>query len=491
MLEIKNQIYSREQVRELDRIAIDDFNIPSFSLMQRAAESAFNEIRSVWPKANHIIVLAGTGNNGGDGYLVACLGLAAGLKVEVIQVGDHKTLQGDARIAHDNFLEENGCCTVFKNQPFQNCDVLVYALLGTGLSRQVEGDYEVAIKLANQHAAPTLSIDIPSGLDANNGVPLGVAIRAHTTVTFVGLKLGLFTAAGREYSGKIIFNHLQIPNEVYQSMSSICQSIQLRDLHEKLGARSAAAHKGDFGHVLVIGGNAGMAGSVMLAAEAAARVGSGLVSVATLPKHAKGATLSCREIMVHGVHTAKELSVLLRHATVVAIGPGLGHDAWAKELFSRVLDFKIPLVVDADALNLLANDTLHKASWVLTPHPGEAAQLLKSSSWAIQENRLRSVKTLQEQYGGVVVLKGSGSLVADEKSVSICSAGNPGMATGGMGDVLTGVIAGLIAQGLTHYDAARFGVQLHAQSADMAAKDGMRGMLASDLFVPLRTLVNS
>ncbi|MFK7814770.1 MAG: NAD(P)H-hydrate dehydratase [Gammaproteobacteria bacterium] len=491
MSEIKNQIYLRGQVRELDRTAIEDFNIPSFTLMHRAAESAFNELQTAWPEANHIIVLVGTGNNGGDGYLLAKLALAAGFKVEAIQVGDHANLQGDAKIAHGQFIEDGGCCVAFENKEIAKCDVIVDALLGTGLSREVKGKYKAAITLVNQHTAPKLSIDIPSGLDANNGIPLGDAIRADITQTFVGMKLGLLTAAGREYSGKIIFNHLQIPKEVYQTMSSTSHSIQLSDLQAVLSNRAAHAHKGDFGHVLVIGGNAGMAGSVMLAAEAAARTGSGLVSVATLPQHAAAALQTCREIMVHSVSSSKELSVLLRRATVVAVGPGLGQNAWAKEMFTRVLDFNIPMVIDADALNLLAGESLHKDTWVLTPHPGEAARLLKSSTEVVQKNRLQSVQALQDQYGGVSVLKGSGTLVAKEKDVSICTAGNPGMATGGMGDVLTGIIAGLIAQGLTIYDAARFGVQLHAQSADVAAKDGMRGMLASDLLVPLRKLINS
>lgn len=490
MLEIENQIYLREQVRELDRTAIEDFGISSFSLMYRAAESAFIALQTAWPSANHIIVLVGTGNNGGDGYVMASLAMAAGFKVKAIQVGDHASLQGDAQRAHSRFVEEGGCCVEFENKPFDPCDVVVDALLGTGLSRPVEGDYKTAITLANQHSAPKFSVDIPSGLDANKGVPLGVAIRAHSTSTFVGLKLGLFIAAGREYSGKIIFNHLQIPKEVYQTMSFTCQSIQLNNLHAVLGKRNAGAHKGDFGHVLVVGGNAGMAGSVMLAAEAAARTGSGLVSVATLPQHATAALQSCRELMVHGVSTAKQLSALMHQATVVAIGPGLGQDDWAKEMFSRVLDFNIPMVVDADALNLLAGESFNKPSWVLTPHPGEAARLLKSSTHDVQNDRLQSVQTLQEQYGGVSVLKGSGTLVADHNNVSLCTAGNPGMATGGMGDVLTGVIAGLMAQGLTPYDAARFGVQLHAQSADVAAKDGMRGLLASDLLKPLRKLIN-
>jgi NAD(P)H-hydrate epimerase len=488
--DIENQIYLSHQVRELDRIAIEEFNIPSFTLMQRAAKAAFSEIQHAWPKANHIIVLAGTGNNGGDGYVIASLALAANFKVEVIQVGDHTKLQGDAKKAHDLFVDKGGLCVSFDEKEFANCDVIVDALLGTGLTRSVKGEYATVIELANQHSAPILSVDIPSGLDANSGCPLGVAICAEATVTFVGMKLGLLTASGRKYSGKIIFNHLQIPKEVYQSMSVTCQSIQLSDLQSKLGKRNAVAHKGEFGHVLIIGGNAGMAGSVMLAAEAAARSGSGLVSVATLPQHATAALQSCREIMVHGLSSVIGLNPLLKQATVVAIGPGLGQDTWAKKMLSRIVEFDIPMVVDADALNLLAAEPMQKDTWVLTPHPGEAARLLKCSTQEVQKKRLQSVQALQKKYAGVVVLKGSGTLVADENRVAICTAGNPGMASGGMGDVLTGVIAGLIAQGLSIYDAACFGVQLHAQSADLAAEQGMRGMLASDLFTPLRKLVN-
>jgi len=215
-----------------------------------------------------------------------------------------------------------------------------------------------------------------------------------------------------------------------------------------------------------------------------------LVSVATIPQHATAALQSCREIMVHGVTEIASLNQLLENCTVVAIGPGLGKDDWAKKILARVLEFDLPMVVDADALNLLAAEPTSKNTWVLTPHPGEAARLLNCSSKEIQHDRLQSVTALQKQYAGVCVLKGSGSLIASADENSICTAGNPGMASGGMGDVLTGVIAGLLAQGLTTYDAARFGVQLHAQSADNAAQFGMRGMLASDLFLPLRKLLN-
>jgi len=333
MLEVEHQVYLSNQVRELDRIAIEEFNIPSFRLMQRAAEAAFNEIQVTWPNAAHIIVFVGTGNNGGDGYVIASIAMVSGYKVKVIQVGDHTQLQGDAKKAHDLYMEQGGMCEKYDGSEL-------------GIARVVKGDYASAIHNINQNAAPVLGVDVPSGLNGDNGQPLGVAVKADVTVTFVGKKLGLFTALGRAYSGKIIFNHLQIPIEVYQSMSSTCRSIKLSALYDVLGERNADAHKGDFGHVLVIGGNEGMAGAVMLAAEAAARAGSGLVSVATLPQHASIALQSCREVMVHGVESVRELNTLLDHASVIAIGPGLGKNAWAKELFSRILEFDLPLVVD-------------------------------------------------------------------------------------------------------------------------------------------------
>ncbi len=491
MQKIENQIYLAHQVRELDRIAIEEFNIPSFTLMQRAADAGFKEIQQAWPGVNRIVVFVGTGNNGGDGYVIASLALDANIKVELIQVGDHTKLQGDARKAHDLFIQKGGKSKAFEDVITFNCDLIIDALLGTGLTRDVKDDYAKAIASINQHSSPVLSVDIPSGLNADNGHTMGSAVFADTTVTFVGMKLGLLTAAGHEYSGKIVFNHLEIPNQVYQSMSVTCHSIQLNELQDVLGVRKADAHKGDFGHVLIIGGNKGMAGSVMLAAEAAARTGAGLVSVATVPIHASVALQSCREIMVHGVEGISELNALLENCSVVAIGPGLGRDAWSKKLFARVLEFDLPMVVDADALNLLASEPSKKSSWVITPHPGEAARLLKCETKDVQADRLKSVQELQKQYGGISVLKGSGTLIASEDESSICDAGNPGMASGGMGDVLTGIIAGLLAQGLNIYDAARFGVQLHAQSGDLAAQEGVRGMLASDLFVPLRKLLNS
>ncbi len=492
MSSIPEHIFLVEQVREMDRMTIGKCGIPGYTLMQRAGKAAFELARTTWPDAREAVVLAGPGNNGGDGYVIADLARSAGMQVRVIPSGDHSGLKGDAARARDEYLEHGGQCVDFDaQQALPACDLVIDALLGSGLTRAVEGEFAALIQAMNAHPAPILSVDVPSGLDADRGVALGVAVSAQATITFVGMKLGLVTGAGRRHAGCLFFDDLQIPDEVSRAIPACSHRLSLDGLPALLGMRAADAHKGDFGHVLLVGGNAGMAGSVTLAAQAAARAGSGLVSVATVPQHASQISAACPEVMARGVRNSKELDPLIRRATVLAIGPGLGQDSWARDLLSKALELDLPTVVDADALNLLALDPVHKESWVLTPHPGEAARLLQASTLEIQQHRLERVQALQKQYGGVCVLKGCGTLVAAQEQVSVCSAGNPGMASGGMGDVLTGIIAGLLAQGLELYDAARFGVQLHAQSADMAALDGERGLLASDLFSPLRSLVNA
>jgi NAD(P)H-hydrate epimerase len=259
-----------------------------------------------------------------------------------------------------------------------------------------------------------------------------------------------------------------------------------------LRPRAADAHKGDFGHVLVVGGAPGMPGAARLAAEAAARSGAGLVSVATHAAHAAVLNNGRPELMVRAVDAPAQLADLLARATVVAVGPGLGRGAWGRALFEQVLESGLPLVVDADALNCLAADPLKRDDWVLTPHPGEAARLLQSASAAVQADRFAAVTELQARYGGVAVLKGAGTLVAGGGvPLRLCALGNPGMASGGMGDVLTGVIAALRAQGLAPLEAACSGVCLHAGAADaLAATRGERGLLAGDLIPEIRRLLN-
>jgi hydroxyethylthiazole kinase-like uncharacterized protein yjeF len=270
------------------------------------------------------------------------------------------------------------------------------------------------------------------------------------------------------------------------------ETIKLEQFSHFLKPRPRAAHKGDAGHVLIVGGDEGHTGAPRMAAEAALRVGAGLVSIATHSKYAGMFNLMLPEIMCYEVKSAAALKKLFEKMTVIVIGPGMGQTQEAKQFLKCVMASELPLVVDADALNLLAKKPSQRANWILTPHPGEAGRLLQSSSAAVQHDRLAAVQQLQRKYGGVAVLKGSGTLVqAPGEQPVRCDAGNPGMATGGMGDVLSGVIGGIIAQGVPLADAAKLSVCLHAQAGDMAAENGgERGMIATDLMDYLRLLVN-
>ncbi len=305
------------------------------------------------------------------------------------------------------------------------------------------------------------------------------------------MKQGLITAEGPSHCGELSFSDLAVPADIYTAVPVSARRLDLGMLRSFLPLRERSTHKGQCGHVLVIGGDYGYAGAVRMASEAALRTGAGLVSAASRPEHALNMALARPELMTCALNTAEDLNGLLAKASVVVIGPGLGKSDWASSLLAKTLQTNLALIVDADALNLLAMEPACSNQWILTPHPGEAARLLGCSSAEVQADRFAAIRALQSRYGGICVLKGSGSLIIDtEQSISICSAGNPGMASGGMGDVLSGVIAGLKAQGLDLADAARVGVCLHAAAADKAAKSGERGMLAGDLMPELRALAN-
>ncbi len=268
------------------------------------------------------------------------------------------------------------------------------------------------------------------------------------------------------------------------------EELRIEQFAKYLKPRDRDAHKGHFGHVLVVGGDYGFSGAACLAAEGALRVGAGLVSVATRAEHATMLNLARPELMCHAVSTFLTLKPILQRATMLVVGPGLGRTNWAKDLLEGVLQAELPLILDADGLNLLAENPVKKSNWILTPHPGEAARLLKTSAEEIQRDRVAAVTRLQQHFGGWVILKGAGTLIAGPNEIAICHAGNPGMASGGMGDVLSGVLGGLAASGIPLADAAKLGALLHALAGDLAAKEGERGMIASDLMPYLRKLVN-
>lgn len=369
---------------------------------------------------------------------------------------------------------------------------MIDALLGTGLDRPVSGDYLQAIEGMNASGKPLVAVDIPSGLNGDSGQILGVASRADLTVTFVGRKRGLYLGAGPDCVGEVLFDDLAVPAEAIGKPEASLALYQADQLRQLLQPRPATAHKGLFGHVLVIGGNTGLGGAVRLAAEAALRSGAGLVTVATRPENVAAVTGYRPELMCLGVQQAADLDAVLARASVIALGPGLGQDDWSRALFQRVLAAPQRKIIDADALNILAAGPQRRDDWILTPHPGEAARMLGLDTAGIQADRLSALRELNMRYGGVTILKGRGSLVgAADHLPWLIDAGNPGMATAGMGDVLTGIAAGLVAQ-YPHnlFAAAAAAAQAHALAGDRAARAGQRGLLAGDVIAELRACLN-
>lgn len=485
-------LFTARSVRALDRFTIEQCGIPGRTLMQRAGEAVWRTLRRRWPRAARIGVLAGLGNNAGDGYVVALAACRAGLDVTVWQMGEAARLTGDAAFWAGAARDAGVPVQPAAGFDPRRSDVIVDALFGTGLARPVEGAWAALIEAVDASGRPVVAVDTPSGIAADTGAVLGVAVRARATVTFVGLKQGLFTGRAPAYVGSIEFDDLGVPDEARSAVAPDARLVDLAALQGRwLAPRPRDTHKGHFGHLLVVGGNVGYAGAARMAAEAALRSGAGLVSVATHPAHAATLGIGRPELMVHPVADAAALSTLLARATAVVAGPGLGRDDWAQGLLAALLERPGPMVLDADALNLLAADPLARDDWVLTPHPGEAGRLLGSDAAAVQADRFAALAALAGRYGGTVVLKGAGTLVGSAGAPpAVCPLGNPGMASGGMGDVLAGVVGGLLAQRLPPPAAAELGVAVHGAAADAAAADGERGLVASDLLAPMRRLLN-
>lgn len=487
-------LYRAAQVRELDRIAIEERGIPGYTLMSRAGAAAFAQLRQRWPHAGHLVVVCGAGNNGGDGYVVARLARQAGLDIRLLTLTDPQSLRSDAQTAWSEARAAAVPIAPFQATALSGADLLIDAVLGTGLERPVSGPFREALAAMNAHPADVFALDIPSGLHADTGAILGTAIQATATLTFIGLKQGLFTGQGPTCCGEVYFADLEVPADIYPALHPASGRYTGEDLPILLPRRSRSAHKGQFGHVLIIGGDLGMAGAVRMAGEAAARCGAGLVSVATRAAHAGVQAAVRPELMFHGVEHPDELLPLLDRATVIGIGPGLGRNEWGRAMLQATLASDKPKILDADGLNLLAVEPAFCDHWILTPHPGEAARLLKMTPAEVEADRFAAVEELALRYGGVAVLKGAGTLIASRENgqVAISTSGNPGMASGGMGDVLTGVLAALLAQGLPLFAAARAGVYLHGRAGDLAAQTGgERGLLATDLLPFLRQQVNA
>lgn len=480
-----HNLYTAEQVREMDQQIIAG-GVPGILLMKRAGRAAFHWLLNAFNNIPQLTVYVGAGNNAGDGYIVAALAAARKIPVVVIQVGNENALSGDAKKAWLLAQKEGVKMQAFDATPTKG--VIVDALLGIGVKGNVRGVYLHAIEQINNANLQVLALDLPSGLCADTGAELGLCVQATMTMTFIAYKRGLFTGRGPACTGQLRCDDLGATQAITNKEAEV-QTLPLNEMLSWLPKRQKDAHKGDFGHVMIIGGDTGCGGAALMAAETAARSGAGLVSLATRPEHVGASLTRCPEIMVCGVDTGQELEPWLVRPTVLVIGPGLGQSAWGEQMLQCALKTGLPLILDADALNLMAKGKLlprnnHRANWLLTPHPGEAARLMETSVAEIQCNRFAAVRQLQANFGGAVILKGVGSLVTGVQGapITLIQAGNPGMASGGMGDVLSGLLGALVAQGVEVAQAANLGANLHATAADMAAEQmGQRSLLATDL----------
>ncbi|THB66292.1 MAG: NAD(P)H-hydrate dehydratase [Gammaproteobacteria bacterium] len=489
---IENRLYSAAQNRELDRIAIEDFAIPGYELMQAAGYAVYEQIS---PQARSVAIVCGEGNNGGDGFVIGRLLLEANRSVTLILIGKQENIQGDALLACSDFLAAGGI--IEKDiSLIDNHDTIIDAIFGTGLCRQVTDLHLQAIVKINAASATVIAVDVPSGCDATCGKIYGAAVYADITVSFIGNKSGLFTGSGKECCGRLIYRPLQVPQRVH-TLPPYALSVFQEQIREYLPNRNRDSHKGDFGNILIIGGNYGMAGAAILCALGALRSGAGLVTIATRKEHVNAIFAAHPEIMTHAVESAAQLQPLIDKADVIVCGCGLGQDDWAREMFALTISTDKQLILDADALNQLAQaPTVLKESTIITPHPGEAARLLNCNTQEIQQNRYNSCRELSKKYGAITILKGAGTIISSALFSDIFNAeflvlnnGNPGMATAGMGDLLSGIIAGLCGQTDELYKAAIAAAWIHSEAADIAAKGGSAGMIASDLLPQIRKLI--
>jgi NAD(P)H-hydrate epimerase len=497
-INLPKKVFSSQSIRNIEKSAIKSLNGDDYLLMERAGISAFEEALKCYPNAKNWQIICGVGNNAGDGMVVARLALEHNLTVSVSTLSSPDVLKGNAFKAYKKLKEYKSHQSAIKvkinqweGQIDDNIDLIVDAIFGIGLNRNLNSFYKSAIKTINNAGLPIFSIDIPSGIHPDKGKIMGAAIKASTTITFIGKKLGFFDNEGINHYGNLKLCGLGISETHYNNEKEILSILSDDFIHQVLPKRKKNSHKGEFGHIAIVGGGPGMHGAVCIAGEAALRSGAGKVSIFTHISHNSLIADAKPELIFNFFEEVDEIKPMLLGVDVIVIGPGLGTNKWAREVFESITDIDCPMIVDADALNILSKKPIKQENWILTPHPGEAGRLLGISSKKMQQNRFSSLNNLIEKYHGVIVLKGHHTLIGSNDSVPcVCVKGNPGMASAGMGDALTGIIASMIGQGMPLNIAASLGVEIHAKAGDRAATKGQRGLLAGDLINELRGCVN-
>jgi NAD(P)H-hydrate epimerase len=502
----KNLFMTRSQMRKYDSIAINDLKMAGAVLMENAGRMAANAAKEMLGPKGAAVVIAGAGNNGGDGFVVARYLLNYGCNVTLCLSCKEPQIKGDAlynfnilKTMKPRIIDISSSNTLGSlENTLKNRDLIVDALLGTGVNKPVTGHFADIIEMINSSSVPVLAIDIPSGLDADTGRPYGTCIKATRTVTFGHYKRGMLLYPGASLCGTTEVVSIGVPGEV-SKLAGVDGAVTNRELALSLmPASEITAHKGTMGHLLVLAGSAGKSGAAVMASQSAMKVGTGLVTIATSANAQPIIESKCLEVMVEPIiektdapiteKTISRLKNLLHGKKAVAIGPGLGTSPGISNLVMRLLQMiDIPAVVDADGINIMAKDPTGSgkitAPLVLTPHPGEMARLVDKSIEEVQANRIELTAWAAKWHNRVIVLKGAHSVIADpDGSLFINPTGNPGMATGGTGDVLTGIIGGYLARGLKPFHAAILGTYIHGLSGDEAAKtNGYAALVASDI----------
>lgn len=502
------KVATAEILRKLDRKAIDEFGIPGLVLMENAARGTVAAMFRHFPglAQRRVGILAGRGNNGGDAFAVARYLLNRGVSCRVYLFAAREEVKGDAA-ANLEILSRMGgeIFEILNLEEWQAqkgqveaCDFLVDGIFGTGLKGEVRDFFKEIIQSINSLGRPVVAIDIPSGLDSDSGQVLGSCIHASLTVTFGLLKRGLVLLPGAGHCGKVVLVDISLPRASVETEGIQDHLIEGAEFLPFLAPRDRDAHKGKFGHLLVLSGSAGKSGAAAMVCQGALRVGTGLITLGIPESLNPILEMKLTEPMTEPLPETKEKTLgLSAHGRIMelcsgksalAIGPGLSiHPETSRLVQGVIRSANLPMVIDADGLNPFMGklDLFRKSrrDLILTPHPGEMARILETSVREVQQSRVQTARQFAKKYGVILVLKGARSLIASPSGdVFINPTGNPGMASGGMGDVLTGMIGGFLAQGLPSLEAARLGVYLHGLVGDYVAhRSGERGMAAMDL----------
>lgn len=501
------------QMQEMDRETIESFGIPGLVLMENAGRGAVDFLTNHFKptQKQKIAIFAGRGNNGGDGFVIARYLLEQQIPVRVFLLSSKEKVTGDARVNLDLFdtlcrkysigdlieITSSESFNTYRSTLFHH-DLFVDAILGTGLNSDVRGFFKDAIELINTFRKPVLSIDIPSGLNADTGHPMGIAVKADATVTFAFAKTGHILFPGNQYTGQLKVVDIGIPRFIVESKKPALSLTERQQVADLFSPRAFTGHKGSYGHLLVIAGSEGKTGAAVLCANTAARCGTGLVTLGVPESLNAGIEPMVIEPMTAALceekkgrvtdHCFDQIRALAEDKQALAIGPGIGTDKGTRDLVLKLIqNSTIPMVIDADGLNCLAGNlsVLKQAAApvILTPHPGEMARLCGKTAAAIQADRIWFASDFAQKHNVFLILKGARTIISmpDGRS-AINPTGNPGMASGGMGDVLTGLIAGFCAQGLSPEDAGIAGVYIHGLCADLLSEQiGSFGFLASDM----------